>query len=65
MEMRVDAFSACERQGWQKLAQTYHSYYATLTNQSIDVLLLALNLQAGDRLLDVATGPGYLAVLSR
>jgi len=42
--MRVDAFSACERQGWEKLSQTYHSYYATLTNQSIDVLLIALNL---------------------
>ena len=59
--MGVDAFSAFERQGWEKLAQTYHSYYATLTSQSIDVLLVALDLQPGDRLLDVATGPGYLA----
>jgi protein-L-isoaspartate O-methyltransferase len=59
--MEEDAFSAFERQGWEKLAQSYHSYYAALTDQSIDALLVALNLQPGVRLLDVATGPGYLA----
>ncbi|KVZ95860.1 class I SAM-dependent methyltransferase [Burkholderia ubonensis] len=59
--MKEDAFSTFERQGWEKLAQAYHSYYATLTNQSIDALLVALSLQPGDRLLDVAAGPGYLA----
>ncbi|WP_198373861.1 class I SAM-dependent methyltransferase [Burkholderia ubonensis] len=61
IEMKEDAFSTFERQGWEKLAQAYHSYYATLTNQSIDALLVALSLQPGDRLLDVAAGPGYLA----
>lgn len=59
--MEEDAFSTFERQGWEKLAQSYHSYYAALTDQSIDALLVALNLQPGVRLLDVATGPGYLA----
>jgi ubiquinone/menaquinone biosynthesis C-methylase UbiE len=59
--MDEDAFSAFERQGWENLAQSYHSYYAALTDQSIDALLVALNLQPGVRLLDVATGPGYLA----
>ncbi|MGF6916727.1 class I SAM-dependent methyltransferase [Paraburkholderia sp. 40] len=59
--MEEDAFSAFERQGWEKLAQPYHAYYATLTDQSIKALLDALNLQPGMHLLDVATGPGYLA----
>jgi ubiquinone/menaquinone biosynthesis C-methylase UbiE len=59
--MEEDAFSAFERQGWEKLAQAYHSYYASLTDQSIEALLVALNLQPGACLLDVATGPGYLA----
>jgi len=59
--MEEDAFSAFERQGWEKLAQSYHSYYAALTDQSIDALLVALNVQPGVALLDVATGPGYLA----
>ncbi|WP_322022998.1 class I SAM-dependent methyltransferase [Burkholderia sp. BCC1977] len=56
-----EAFSAFERQGWEKLAGSYHSYYADLTDQSIDALLVALDLQPGIALLDVATGPGYLA----
>jgi len=59
--MKEDAFSAFERQGWEKLPEAYHSYYAALTDQSIDALLVALNLQPGGDLLDVATGPGYLA----
>jgi cyclopropane fatty-acyl-phospholipid synthase-like methyltransferase len=59
--MEEDAFGAFERQGWEKLSQAYHSYYASLTNQSIDILLDSLNLQPGARLLDIATGPGYLA----
>ena len=59
--MDEDAFHAFERQGWEKLAPAYHSYYAALTNQSINILLDVLDLHPGDRLLDVATGPGYVA----
>lgn len=59
--MKEDTFSAFERQGWERLAHAYHSYYAALTDQSIDALLIALNLQPGVDLLDVATGPGYVA----
>lgn len=61
INMEEDAFGAFERKGWESVAQAYHSYYATLTNQSIDRLLDVLDLQPGARLLDIATGPGYVA----
>lgn len=59
--MEEDAFSAFERQGWERLAQSYHSYYAELTTQSSGALLDALDVQSGTRFLDIASGPGYVA----
>jgi len=59
--MEQDEFSAFEHQGWEKLAETYHSYYADLTTQSNGALLDALHIGPGRRFLDVASGPGYLA----
>jgi SAM-dependent methyltransferase len=60
-EMDDDAFNAFERQGWEKVAQPYHTYYANLTTQSHGALLDAGGVRAGTRFLDVASGPGYLA----
>ncbi|OAJ62819.1 methyltransferase type 11 [Paraburkholderia ginsengiterrae] len=59
--MEEDAFNAFEHQGWERLAQPYHAYYANLTTQSHGALLDAVDVQPGSRFLDVASGPGYLA----
>jgi SAM-dependent methyltransferase len=59
--MEQDEFSAFEHQGWEKVAQSYHSYYAELTTQSNGAMLDALDIRPGCRFLDVASGPGYLA----
>lgn len=59
--MEEDEFGAFERQGWERLAHSYHSYYAELTTQSSHAMLDALDVQSGTRLLDIASGPGYVA----
>src|ERR1700692_2277280 len=60
-DMEQDEFSAFERQGWETVAQPYHSYFGELTTQSHNGLLDALEVRAGVQFLDVASGPGYLA----
>ena len=59
--MGQDEFSAFERQGWEAAAQPYHSSFGQLTTQSNEALLDALEVRSGIQLLDVASGPGYLA----
>ncbi len=56
-----EAFRAFEQEGWQKVSQQYHSAFADLTSQTTGPLLDAVEVKAGMRLLDVATGPGYVA----
>ncbi len=54
-------FREFEYQGWQKSAQQYHAFFGSLTNQTIETLLDAVNARSGTKLLDIATGPGYVA----
>lgn len=54
-------FRAFEHSGWQKVAIQYHDAFASLTTQSIGPLLDAVGAQIDMRLLDVASGPGYVA----
>ncbi|MDH6149466.1 MULTISPECIES: class I SAM-dependent methyltransferase [Paraburkholderia] len=54
-------FSAFEHEGWERVAQAYHTYFGDLTTQSNHAMLETLCLQRGARFLDVACGPGYLA----
>ena len=56
-----EAFRAFEHEGWQKVPQQYHNAFADLTRQAITPLLDAVEVTAGIRVLDVATGPGYVA----
>jgi SAM-dependent methyltransferase len=55
------AFRAFEQAGWQNVANRYHDAFANLTTQTIGPLLDAVGVGNGMRLLDVATGPGYVA----
>jgi SAM-dependent methyltransferase len=59
------AFGAFERRGWDVAANPYHQHFGALTQQSSEVLLDAAGVRAGSKVLDVATGAGYVAALAR
>ena len=55
------AFREFEHAGWLNVAEQYNAFFASLTTQTIEPLLDAAGVSKGVRLLDVATGPGYVA----
>jgi SAM-dependent methyltransferase len=57
----IDAFTAFEHEGWQNVGKPYADYFGGLTTQSIEPLLDAVEVSPGTRVLDVASGPGYVA----
>lgn len=58
----AQAFTEFERRGWQQAAQPYEQFFAPLTAQAGAVLLEAMGAAApGRALLDLASGPGFLA----
>ena len=54
-------FREFEHAGWEELPQRYHDAFSALTTQAIEPLLDAVDLKKGMRLLDIASGPGYVA----
>lgn len=54
-------FREFEHRAWQSVVKLYEDYFGTLTAQCIEPLLDAVDVHAGDALLDIATGPGYIA----
>jgi len=56
-----DAFGAFEEAGWDEQADGYHRFFGPITARAIGPLLDAAAVARGTRVLDVATGPGYLA----
>jgi SAM-dependent methyltransferase len=58
----VDAFGAFEREGWSAgRAAPYHHGLGAITSRPADALLDLARVGSGSSVLDVATGPGYLA----
>ena len=57
----TDAFHAFEHAGWQRAAAAYPDTFGQVTLQAVEPLLDAVNAGPGTRLLDIATGPGYVA----
>lgn len=57
------SFREFEQAGWEDpdVVAKYHGHLSDLTNQSIGVLLEAAGVCSGSRVLDVATGAGYVA----
>jgi ubiquinone/menaquinone biosynthesis C-methylase UbiE len=55
------AFHAFERAGWESIPRAYQDAFGTLTTQAIEPLLEAARAASGARVLDVATGPGWVA----
>ncbi len=54
-------FREFEYNGWQQSVDQYDNSFGSLTNQIIEPLLNAVNPQPGTKILDIATGPGYVA----
>ena len=54
-------FHQFEQQGWERAADHYGDAFGALTSQTIPSLLSAVKAGRGTRLLDVASGPGYVA----
>ena len=59
------AFTAFERAGWEKAAEAYHRHWGSLSQQSAGAILDAAEVASGTRVLDVATGAGYVAALAK
>ena len=54
-------FHDFEHDGWERAADHYGDAFGSLTSQTIPSLLRAAAVDRGTRLLDVASGPGYVA----
>jgi SAM-dependent methyltransferase len=54
-------FRTFEHAGWQTIPAQYHDAFGTLTIQAIGPLLDAVGVKSGVKLLDIASGPGYVA----
>ncbi len=56
-----DAFNAFEAGGWEEKAPGYDRFFGRITGQLAEPLLDAASVRPGMRMLDLATGPGYVA----
>lgn len=61
-QQELDAFGEWERQAWELRAAPYAASIGDLTRGSIPALLDAVGVAAGERVLDVGTGPGFVAL---
>jgi SAM-dependent methyltransferase len=57
----ADAFNAFEAAGWQKQAAGYEGFFGPITTRLVEPLLDAAEVGRGERVLDVASGPGHVA----
>ena len=55
----MTSFKEFEHEGWELVADKYHQYFEQLTRQTIPVLME--NIKSGTKVIDVASGPGYVA----
>src|SRR5271166_2855607 len=60
-EPAATTFKELERQGWGAKADDYNALAGQITAGAVAPLLDATGVQAGTQILDVATGPGYVA----
>lgn len=64
-EIDAKAFHEFEREGWERAPDAYHRYFGALTAQTIDPLLDSVAHAPGPYLLDIASGPGYVAAAAK
>lgn len=60
-ESELRAFQEFEKSGWDRAADPYHQHWGFLSRQSADPMLDAARVVSGSKVLDVATGAGYVA----
>jgi ubiquinone/menaquinone biosynthesis C-methylase UbiE len=60
-DQQIEAFREFERAGWNEVAEEYARVSRNLTPQAAGPLLDAAQVTSGDRVLDVASGPGWVA----
>jgi SAM-dependent methyltransferase len=56
-----ESFHDFEHTGWEGIPNQYHQAFGQLTSQAITSLLDAADVKRGDKFLDIASGPGYVA----
>jgi SAM-dependent methyltransferase len=61
MILDLEKFHAFELAGWESIPDDYHQAFGALTAQAIEPLLDAVRVKKGIKLLDIASGPGYVA----
>jgi len=61
-DVELDAFGEWERAAWEQHAAPYAASIGDLTRGSVPALLDAARVASGTRVLDVGTGPGYVAL---
>jgi SAM-dependent methyltransferase len=64
-EIDAKAFQEFEHDGWQHASDDYHRYFGGLTAQTIGPLLDSVANARGGRMLDIASGPGYVAAAAK
>ena len=64
-EIDAKAFHAFEHEGWLRASDAYHRYFGSLTAQTIEPLLHAVADAPGSSVLDIASGPGYVAAAAK
>src|SRR4051794_37044151 len=57
----ADAFNAFEAAGWEERVSGYEDFFGPITTRLVGPLLDAAKVDRGARVLDVASGPGYVA----
>jgi len=60
-DQQTQAFKEFEKTGWSNKAQHYDDLVGEVTRQTVGAMLAAVGLQPGTKMLDVASGPGYVA----
>lgn len=62
-QTRIDAdgFNRFEAAAWEQRADGYHRFFAPITTRVIEPLLDDAEVERGTRVLDAASGPGYVA----
>lgn len=66
--LKNQTFKEFEHEGWEAVAGGYHDHFGSLTRQTIEPMLNSLGASGqnqGCKLLDIATGPGYVAESAR
>ena len=57
----ADSFNAFEAAGWEAQVAGYDEFFVPITTRLVEPLLDATEVGGGDRILDVASGPGHVA----